>query len=61
MFFGTLLRESSDIDLIIAPNDLPKAIETLKKHGYSPLSCEYYEWVGYSTLFNFIKILVLIT
>ncbi len=53
-FFGNIsMRESSDIDLIIAPDNLPKAIETLERDGYSPYQKEYYEWVRHE---NFIQL-----
>ena len=55
-FFGNIgMRESSDIDLIITPEDLPKAIETLEKDGYSPYQKEYYQWVGHENFIQFHK------
>ena len=55
-FFGNInMRESSDIDLIITPDDLPKAIETLGKDGYSPYQKEYYQWVGHQNFIQFHK------
>ena len=49
------MRESSDIDLIITPDNLPKAIETLEKDGYSPYQKEYYQWVGHQNFIQFHK------
>ena len=55
-FFGNInMRESSDIDLIIPPDDIPKAIEILEKDGYSPYQKEYYQWVGHEQFIKFHK------
>lgn len=45
-FFGDLIsRESSDIDLIINPKDLPKAIEILIEDNYIPDHDEVYQYL----------------
>jgi hypothetical protein len=46
-FFGDLVsRESSDIDLIIKPDDLAKAIDILKYDKYQPEIDEVYKYLG---------------
>ncbi|MBW4890014.1 nucleotidyltransferase family protein [Mucilaginibacter sp. HMF5004] len=46
-FFGDLVsRESSDIDLIIQPADLSKAIDVLKLDAYLPELDEVYNYLG---------------
>lgn len=55
-FFGNIgMRESSDIDLIIAPQDIPKAIVLLENDGYSPYQKEYYEKIGHDNFVQFHK------
>ena len=55
-FFGNIgMRESTDIDLIIASKDIPKAIALLENDGYSPYQKEYYELVGHDNFVQFHK------
>ncbi len=47
-FFGNIsMRESSDIDLIINPDDIPKAIKILENDGFLAYQKEYYHWIGH--------------
>lgn len=52
-FFGNIsMRESSDIDLVINPDDIPKAIKILENEGFLAYQKQYYYWIGHE---NFIK------
>lgn len=52
-FFGNIsMRESSDIDIIINPDAIPKAIKILEKDGFIASQKEYYQWIGHK---KFIK------
>jgi hypothetical protein len=52
-FFGNIsMRESSDIDLVIDSDDIPKAIHTLEKDGFQSLQKNYYYSLGHK---RFIK------
>lgn len=52
-YFGNIsMRQSSDIDLVINSDDIPKAIEILEKDDFIPYQKEYYCWIGHK---NFIK------
>ena len=48
-FFGNIsMRQSSDIDFVINPNDLSKTIKILEKDGFLAYQKEYYHWIGHS-------------
>lgn len=52
-FFGNIsMRESSDIDLVINPDDIPKAIKIFENEGFLAYQKNYYNWIGHK---NFIK------
>lgn len=52
-FFGNIsMRESSDIDLIINPEDIPQTIHILENVGYIAPQKNYYNWMGHE---QFIK------
>lgn len=47
-FFGNInMRESSDIDLIIDPNDLSKLFPIMEKQGFQSYQLEYYHRIGH--------------
>lgn len=52
-FFGNIsMRESSDIDLVVNPDDIPVAIQILENDGFIAYQKEYYNWIGHT---KFIK------
>jgi hypothetical protein len=60
-FFGDLIsRESSDIDLVIKPTDLERAVQILKEDEYLPELDDVYQYLGskfqsYNKDYNFNK------
>lgn len=52
-FFGNIsMRQSSDIDLVINSDDIPKAIKIFEKDGFIPYQKEYYYWIGHKNFIN---------
>jgi hypothetical protein len=46
------MRESSDIDLVIRAEDLPKTFQIMEEEGFETTQKKYYNWIGHK---QFIK------